>query len=136
MNQSSRLCILVVDQDEVITETLVRIFSELGYYAACTKNANSAISLLSGIQIDVLVENLPSHFEHGTALTKVAKLIQPHIKVIVMSGSCGLTHYSHPSVDAFLQIPFTMAKLKEIIQSVLRKPQRWPLELSQSGYSE
>lgn len=124
--------VLVVDSNPMTSETILLILAALGYQASGVEDAQSVMTVLTGVRIDVLIESYNLRTVDAAALAKNVKLIQPHVRVIVTSGSFGNTSFGHPAVDAVLQKPFSMAKLDETIQAVMKMPSRWPLEPSLS----
>ena len=120
--------ILVMDDEEIILSLSTKMLEVLGYQTDTAVDGLEAIkkykeSLETGYPFDIIIMDLtiPGSMGGKKAVQQVLK-INPEAKVIVSSG-----YFSDNSMDDYqefgfkqmIEKPFTIARLKEIIQKVL-----------------
>lgn len=111
------ITVLVVEEDALTRETLVYMLEALKYNAFAISNAESAVGALHAVFYDVLLISLTPEDQDGAVLAQQAKQLQPHIKAIVVSGR--QPDALKPSVDAFVQKPFSLNQIDTAIKAVL-----------------
>jgi len=97
------------------------MLSALEYNVFEVESAELAFGALQAFFADVVFFSLPWNDEHCARFACKAKLLQSHLKVIVTSG------YRPPTclpqgVDAFVQMPFSLQKIDEIVKQLFVLP--------------
>ena len=110
---SNNLRILIVDDDQVLRETLVALLSIDGHYIITANSAEEAQELLNDdIDLMLLDINLPKM----SGLDLLKQLSQTHPewtnKIILISG---LINFEVPDQVRFLQKPFSKQRLTELL---------------------
>ena len=90
----------------------------MGYVTVSASTEERAFDLLQKVQVHVMLISLTLGDPSGEDLSAKAKILQSHLKVIVVSG------YAPPSVltksiDGYVQKPFEMATIKLEIMKVM-----------------
>jgi CheY-like chemotaxis protein len=88
---SGNECILVVDDEDDVRETVIALLHELGYETLEASNGPAALEVISrNPQIKLLLSDIrmPGGL-HGPALAKRVRLQRPDIKVMFTSGFAG-----------------------------------------------
>ena len=83
---TERARILVVDDDQVITKTLVDILSSKGYRAASSNNGFDALEILKQDQYNLLVSDIRMPEMNGIELFRAATRIRQEMAVILMTA--------------------------------------------------
>jgi CheY-like chemotaxis protein len=100
------LHILVVEDDSACREALGKVLQREGYGVSLTADFREALALLdSDQQVDLMLADIvmPDRV-NGIALSRMAKLRRPNLKVVYMTG------YNIPGAD------------REALGPILRKP--------------
>jgi CheY-like chemotaxis protein len=100
------LHILVVEDDSACREALGKVLQREGYSVSLTADFREALALLdSDQQVDLMLADIvmPDRV-NGIALSRMAKLRRPNLKVVYMTG------YNIPGAD------------REALGPILRKP--------------
>jgi len=110
--------VLVVENDDLTRETMVYMLEAMGYVTVSASTEERAFDLLQKVQVHVMLISLTLGDPSGEDLSAKAKILQSHLKVIVVSG------YAPPSVltksiDGYVQKPFEMATIKLEIMKVM-----------------
>ena len=116
--QAQRGCILVVDDDMLILDTLEKGLSLSGYRCKVAMNPTQALELLSKNVFDVMVADILLPEMSGFELTTKVKKIRPDTTIIIMTGLIDEFSYDD-AMDAgasdFIKKPFS---LKELIARI------------------
>jgi CheY-like chemotaxis protein len=116
--------ILVVDDDQLIRDVMLRRLTSLGYRAiAAATGAEALEALASGVDVDLLLTDIcmPGGL-HGPALVKEARRLRPQIKVLFVSGAPDDTLLQADADEDGGQLllkPCTKAELAQKIREVL-----------------
>jgi CheY-like chemotaxis protein len=116
--------ILVVDDDQLIRDVMLRRLTSLGYRAiAAATGAEALEALASGAHVDLLLTDIcmPGGL-HGPALAKEARRLRPQIKVLFVSGAPDDTLLQADADEDGGQLllkPCTKAELAQKIREVL-----------------
>lgn len=81
-----RPCVLVVDDDDPVRETLADILDLEGFCTLQAANVGAALGLLREHAVDVLVTDLSMPGEDGIALIRRARSINRHLPAILLTG--------------------------------------------------
>jgi len=127
--------ILIVDDEENMCSALSDVLEEEGFFVSTAIDREEALRLISNIEFDLLILDIRLKGTDGIKLLSEVKEINPHIKVIIMTG--------YPSLDSaiegtrlgitdYLLKPISMESLKASIQNALnqREKEKEKLELS------
>jgi CheY-like chemotaxis protein len=111
--------VLVVEDEPDALEAAVAVFEASGYAvlsATCAEEALELMRLTSDIQLlfaDVLMPGMD-----GATLGREARKLNPHIRVVLVSGFPGHAmdaHGGEPGEFPFLMKPFTMVEVKLLL---------------------
>jgi PAS domain S-box-containing protein len=117
--------ILVVEDDEMLRDLVVRMLQDAGYQVIEAKNAETALDIVKASKagIDLLLTDAIMPGKSGAELLQQAKLIRPELHSLLMSGYTGdlvaLRGGRLPQA-AFLEKPFTRRLLLGKVRSALR----------------
>jgi response regulator RpfG family c-di-GMP phosphodiesterase len=100
--------ILIVDDEIIIREILVRKFAALGYSCECCANGPAAVEMLTGGRFDLVIADLQMSEMGGVALLKEAMRVSPGIAVIF--------------VTSIIDIEVAVGALKEGAYDYITKP--------------
>ena len=89
-----KLSILIVDDEQVVRDSLVHWFTEEGYDLDSASNANDALAKLAGREFDLVIADIRMPGMDGIGLLEKIQSEQLDTGVIVMTGSSG-----EPGVD-------------------------------------
>lgn len=78
--------ILIVDDEQVITETLVQIFRSHGYEARSATSAEQALELLDGWSPDMAILDVSLAAMNGVELAIVLTTRYPKCRILLFSG--------------------------------------------------
>jgi len=78
--------ILVVDDEEIVRQLLVRMFGEDQYYVEAVEGAEAALKILKGDSFNLLITDLRMPKVGGIDVLKEIKNINPYIEVIIITG--------------------------------------------------
>jgi putative nucleotidyltransferase with HDIG domain len=83
---STRIRVLIVDDDELVRETFMAILTDEGYEVACADSATQALSLLSEQTFDVMLSDIYMPTQNGLELLDVSLVSYPDMPVILVTG--------------------------------------------------
>ncbi len=83
--------ILVVDDEQLILDSLARDLASEGYHVSCTDNGRDAIKLLENEYQDLVITDLMMPEMDGIELLKETKLVSPETNVIIFTGYGDMT---------------------------------------------
>jgi len=116
--------ILIVDDDEVAGKNLSRLLSKEGYHVALAKDGNSALARLSKSAFDLIITDLVMEEMNGLDLLSKAKLHDPEIEVIVVTGYASIP----TAIEAikkgayhYLEKPFRSDEVRHLVSQALEK---------------
>jgi putative nucleotidyltransferase with HDIG domain len=78
--------ILIVDDEAIVRDVLMRKLTSLGYDCDCCENSNMAISLLEKSNYDLMLADIMMNELGGTRLLEEALHIRPEIAVILVTS--------------------------------------------------
>jgi PAS domain S-box-containing protein len=114
--------VLVVEDDAAVRQGLARLLERSGFRALTADDAESALALLGGVAVDLVILDAVLPGLSGIAAYRTIHQRHPAARVLVMSG------YGEGQMDpelrrdpgtSFLQKPFTHLELLEAVQRVL-----------------
>jgi CheY-like chemotaxis protein len=83
---ASPYTVLLLDDDAAVRESAGHLLGSLGFCVLAAQNGHEAMRRLAQIQVDVLVADIVLPDLNGIDSAKRAKLFQPEIKVMFMTG--------------------------------------------------
>jgi CheY-like chemotaxis protein len=112
-------CLLLVEDDALVRDTVAMMLQEEGFTVIEAASAAEAIRLVGdGLEVRVMVTDVdlgggPS----GTELADRLHRIRPDLRVIFITGRAGsLAHRARDEREAVLAKPFECADLSRLIQ--------------------
>jgi PAS domain S-box-containing protein len=113
--------ILLVDDSEDVIEMGSRVLSSLGYTVLAVSDGVDALELVRDRKIDLIVADLIMPIKGGKELLEDLKEEGFHMPVLLISGyDIAKKYRQHPGgFAAFLEKPFQVNKLAEMIRNVL-----------------
>ena len=115
--------ILIVDDEEYITEVLVKALSEHGYQTASARNGEAAMELIADghPQIDLLITDIVMPGINGPELSRKMALQRPEMKTIYITGyqnEAAAVADESPQTAA-IQKPFSLDELLTRVRETL-----------------
>jgi CheY-like chemotaxis protein len=108
--------VLVVDDEDGIIEELKSFFTEEGYNVHCARTGEEALKILRNEGPHMAMIDLKLPDMSGLLVLKVAKEMNPAIKVIVNTGYVDqnlIDQADELGCDVFLYKPFDLIRLKD-----------------------
>ncbi|MCX5666852.1 MAG: response regulator [Candidatus Omnitrophica bacterium] len=116
--------ILVVDDEEIIRQLLVRTFKEGPYHVEAVPDAEAALKKIKGDSFNLLITDLKMPRVSGMDILKEVKSVNPYIEVIIITG--------YPTIELaveavkigafdFICKPFDLAGMKTTVTKCLEK---------------
>jgi len=112
---------LVVDDEELVRESVSAILSSLGHEILQANDGLEALRIYRSMQgeISLIIMDVVMPRMDGIAASKIIKTVNPSAKVILMSGYSE-QFVADGSPDAFLPKPFRSKDLTVTIERVLK----------------
>jgi DNA-binding response OmpR family regulator len=123
MKQKFAVTILVVEDDDLLSEGLTTNLQETGYTVHAVKNAADAITLLKTCQIDLMLLDLNLPGMGGMELLKAVRHDDNPVPVLVISARSSLEDRVQGldlGANDYLTKPFELAELEARIRALLR----------------
>jgi DNA-binding NtrC family response regulator len=114
--------ILLVDDDPSILTVLAWNLKDLGLKVTTALGGQGGFKRLCEQRFDILITDFVMGDLDGLSLVKIAHLLHPEMKVIVMTGSPDLIPRSLPlscRFDALLEKPFRLDEFKDLIKRIM-----------------
>ena len=116
--------ILVVDDEEIIRQLLVRAFGENDYHVEAVENAEAALKRIKEDSFDLFIMDLKMPKIDGMDALKEMKNVNPYIEVIIITG--------YPTIELavaavkigafdFICKPFDLEQMKTTVSRCLEK---------------
>ncbi len=128
MNEIITHKILIVDDDELITNLLEDYLSGLGYDVISADNAEKAIHFLNnGDQFSLVITDVNLPGKSGLELLKIINETKDELPVILLTGlktiDTAISALQSGAAD-YITKPFDLNTVQKIIQKVLKKQSR------------
>ncbi len=120
--------ILVVDDETMVRETVVRMLEKDGHRVLQAGDGNAALQVLEegGHEIDLMVLDLTMPRRDGLSTLAEMRRRNHLIPVLLASGYSGGAVPPDAAVAGFIQKPFRSADLRERVSAVLREDSATP----------
>ena len=124
--KGSRETILVVDDNELVLEGVVKILESANFKVLSAPNAAIALNLAEGttVTIDMLLSDVEMPQMSGPDLGEMLKKSRPDMHVMLMSGGNNGNLLVLNYGWAYIQKPFVSQKLVQMVTDVLHSPNR------------
>ena len=116
--------ILIVDDEEIIRNLLYEFLTEYGLEADLASDGDEAIERINKQDYKIVVTDIKMPNVSGIEVLKAAKLKNPEIAVIVITGYSSMENEKEClkyGVSAYLTKPFPLSKFREIIDKTMLK---------------
>lgn len=118
-----RFSVLLVDDDELVLDTLARALERDGYAVTRARDARAALDFLGHDAHDILVSDWALPGMDGVALVEDARRMRPALRTVLMSGRAGLQDELGPqavaAIDAFVTKPMPLSTFRAVVGRVL-----------------
>lgn len=116
--------ILVVDDESVVEEVIVRKLSSLGYQCVGCQDGSLALKFLQTRTYDLVITDIRMPGIGGIDLLKAAKVIHPDIAIILITGfadfEMAVDSLKEGAYD-YLQKPFSLEEVSNSVRRALEK---------------
>lgn len=115
--------ILVVDDDDAVRSVVVAILEQANFHVLCASSGRLAITLAQATiaPIHLLLSDIDMPVMSGPALGEALKIARPEMRVMLMSGGQSGNLLVLNYGWAFINKPFVVTKLIEMVTEVLQK---------------
>ena len=138
--------LLVVDDEESIRAYVKQALAVHGYEIVCAKDGADALRVLGRYKVDAMITDIRMPVMDGISLSLQARSMQPHLRILLMTGYVGELERAHNIgilVDRIITKPFTIESLMTAVRNLFAEPvpvapfsaQSLSSERSQSGMS-
>jgi two-component system, sensor histidine kinase and response regulator len=124
--QSSRLHILVVDDNSTNRNLVTRILTNAGYFVTSAENGKEALARLEQTQFDLVLMDVQmpymDGFEATEAIRKAEAVTKQHVPVVAMTAHAMRGDRERcllAGMDAYVSKPVRSEELKSVIESML-----------------
>ncbi len=119
--------VLVVDDEELVREVCGEYLKDMGLQTLSAADGKEAVELFSRHihNISLVILDLTMPHMDGVSTLRALRQLQPDIKVIISSGhstQTTATVFSADKPDRFIQKPFQMQELQEMIVNIFLGP--------------
>jgi DNA-binding NtrC family response regulator len=120
----SRQAILVVDDDELFRNVLVRSLRLSGYSVRQADSGRAALEMIRGGEIWAVVADIYMPDIDGVSLMETIKKERPDFPIILITGYYSSDEWSEKtdiSPDGFLMKPFKAQEINRLLETIARK---------------
>ena len=122
--------ILIVDDDDTVRTTAVKLVTRLGYDAIGVRDGVESVEVFSAHngpdahlpRIDLVIMDLMMPRMNGNEALEKIRLIQPDIKAIISSGYSEKEispKFANMQLDGFIQKPYQLIALRDMLKTAL-----------------
>src|SRR3989304_2889251 len=115
--------ILLIDDEEMILDSLSAILFKDGYQVDCAKSGDEALEILRQKQYDLIITDIRMPGINGLEMVEHLKTFKPNQKILVITGYGSLetaVKAQHRGVSDYLIKPIDIKSLKNSIRRALR----------------
>jgi signal transduction histidine kinase len=119
--KTAKAHILVIDDDEPVTEMLSKVLTDEGYTVTAFNNPVEALDYFKsdGNNVDMVITDIVMPYMDGRQLIREIRALDPEKKVVAITSLKGETA-SSLKVDEIMRKPIPKESLISIVESVLR----------------
>ena len=120
--------ILVVDDNDEMREMLALLLGQAGHEVLDAANGKLAMNLLKKERVDLIITDIITPEMEGISLIMAIRSIDPHAKIIVISGGARIDPRLCPNMagtlgaDRVLQKPFGKSSILSAIAELVANP--------------
>jgi CheY-like chemotaxis protein len=113
--------ILVVDDDEAVTNSLRKFLGGEGHVVVVASDGLEALAILNDLIVDVAVVDIVMPAVDGFTLMRRMQKDQPQVRLVVMSGFDDVMDLAERELGTRLSIkkPFTLEEVRDVIAGAL-----------------
>ena len=120
----NRKLILVIEDEELVRDLIVRMVEHLGYGSCAAVNGIHGVELFQKNcdQIDLVLLDLTMPEIDGTEVLRKLRVIKPDVRVIIMSGfnkDQTISRFEDDQPNGFVQKPYTTSELRAELTRVI-----------------
>jgi DNA-binding response OmpR family regulator len=112
--------LLIVEDEEVLADSLQDILEHEGYAVRVARNGKDALDAIRQEPPELLVLDLMLPLVEGVDVLRGLRGVSPSSRVVITT-SCSRGALKGESVDAFLRKPFTLDALLDAIRDALQQ---------------
>ncbi len=112
--------LLIIDDNELVVNGLVRHYSKRGYYCQGLTNPEKALQLLLEEPFDVVITDIHMSPVNGLEIIRYVKTHWPDTLLIGMSAYCDRHYSEHASdlgADFFIEKPFKLDTIDDALKA-------------------
>jgi DNA-binding response OmpR family regulator len=113
--------ILIVDDDPVVSRLLKDFLTLKGFYVQTSDNGSEALELIKREGFQVLVTDYDMPGLNGIELTGIVRSLCQDLLIVGMSADSKEPDFLKAGADLFIQKPFSLFKLSELISDLFLK---------------
>lgn len=113
--------VIIVDDEEMLLDTLKSGLSSKGYYCEAASTVKSALDLINKTSFEIMITDVVLPDGHGFELAKKAMRLNPGMKVIIMTGYSEDFSYDEAmeaGASDFIKKPFSLKELLARIKHI------------------
>lgn len=118
---SSKIKILLIDDEPIVAERVKSSLENSGFYVDSFISSKDAVDKLKIDKYDILITDLKMDNPDGMEVLKIARDIQPDIKMVVITGfatkQTAEIARQRGAVE-FISKPFKLSELKKILNVI------------------
>ncbi len=113
-------CILVVDDEQNIRETLDSILSKLGCHVSMSSDGYEAINLIGQQHFDLIISDIKLPHRNGYEIFAAARRVRDNFPVVLMTGFGYDPHHSivRASQEGLSQVMFKPFKVNQLLEEL------------------
>lgn len=109
--------ILVIDDEQLILNTVEKALTRIGYSVAKAQNMKELAAALREAPFDLMITDLHMDEDSAENIIEKVKESSPGVKVLLMSGGTYSTDAGN-----FIEKPFKLDELREKVRAYLNEP--------------
>jgi DNA-binding NtrC family response regulator len=122
-SESSKVNILVVDDDPVLLDLLVDTLTSIGYDAVAAPGGAEALDILKNREFDLMITDIKMPDVDGIQLLKKVRRYYSRMPVLFITGVASPDIIGSASPDGFLAKPFRISQIERLIEQALKQGQ-------------
>lgn len=128
MKMEKKNSILIVDDDDGITETMSDIFGDMGYDVAVAADGYTSIEIIKEKAVDIVFMDIRMSGINGVEAFKQIKIISPSTRVIMMTAYSVenlVKEALREGAYGIMYKPLDMDKVVSLVEEISRQKQEW-----------